>query len=97
MLEQFINKLHIWKCTADVDACREYFVDLTTPDEEALRWYKTLDNVEDPDDLLIANVVQANTFLRPDGSVELREYEPTDVGVVTSWFERNIDGVNSRV
>lgn len=34
--------------------------------------------------------VQPNTFLREDGTVELREYEASNVGIIQSFFEQII-------
>lgn len=34
--------------------------------------------------------VQANTYLRDDGSVELVEYEPTLEGMIKSYAERDV-------
>ena len=35
-------------------------------------------------------LVQANTFLREDGAVELKEYEASVRGMVRSWAERGV-------
>jgi hypothetical protein len=33
-------------------------------------------------------IVQPNTFLKEDGTVELREYEASNEGIIHSFFER---------
>ena len=85
-VEKLLQKLHIYKCTADVDAGREMYEDLTVVDEfwgkkvreEVLR-RKTPRKV----------FVQANTF-EVDGKVILKEYEPTLEGMIQSFAERDI-------
>lgn len=34
--------------------------------------------------------VQPNTFAKPDGSIEIKEYEASNVGIIESFFERNL-------
>lgn len=34
--------------------------------------------------------VQPNTFLKDDGTVELREYEASNIGIIQSFFERGL-------
>lgn len=77
-------KLHIYRCTADVVKCREYFEDLTCVDGIFVEWRKVVLANKKPRQLL----VQANTFLNEDGKVVLKEYEPTVAGMIQSWAER---------
>jgi dipeptidyl-peptidase-3 len=76
-------KLHIWRSTADVKACREYYEELTEPAGRFLEWR----------DLMLAKqtarqvFVQPNTFIR-NGEVILKEYEATVHGMIQSWAER---------
>jgi dipeptidyl-peptidase-3 len=75
----------MYRCTADVQSCREYYENLSKVDGEYLEWR----------DMVLANkkpmwiFVQANTFLK-DGDVILKEYEATKEGVIQSWFERMV-------
>ena len=86
-VERYLQKLHIYKCTADLEAGREMYESITSVDEfwgtkvreEVLR-RKTARKV----------FVQANTFEREDGTIELKEYEATLEGMVQSFAERNI-------
>ncbi|CAJ2507278.1 Uu.00g084640.m01.CDS01 [Anthostomella pinea] len=84
-LGNMLLRLHVYRCTADVQACREYYEDLTKVDNEALRWRKTVD-AEKPPPMLN---VQANTFLR-NGEVAMKEYEPTVEGIIQSWYDREV-------
>ncbi len=84
-LGRMLLKLHMYRCTADVQSCREYYENLSKVDGEYLEWR----------DMVLANkkpmwiFVQANTFLK-DGDVILKEYEATKEGVIQSWFERMV-------
>ncbi|KAI0391426.1 peptidase family M49-domain-containing protein [Xylariaceae sp. FL0594] len=84
-LGEMLLKLHMYRCTADVEACREYYEDLSSVDEERLRWRQTV-LANKPPPLLN---VQANTFLEGE-SVLLKEYEPTYEGIIESWYERRV-------
>ncbi|KAI9827526.1 MAG: hypothetical protein M1832_004876 [Thelocarpon impressellum] len=86
-VEAYLQKLHVYKSTADVEAGRELYERMTAVDgefwggkirDEVLR-QKTPRKV----------FVQANTVLAED-AVELREYEPTPEGMVRSWAERGV-------
>ncbi|KAL8693137.1 MAG: hypothetical protein Q9218_001989 [Villophora microphyllina] len=79
-------RLHIYRCTADVVACREYFEDLTRVNGVFADWRKIVIRNKRPRQIL----VQANTFLGEDGNVILKEYEPTVRGMIQSWAERRI-------
>ena len=86
-VEQYLQKLHIYKSTADLEAGRKLYEDMTYVDkwwgkelrEEVLR-RKTPRKV----------FVQANTFLGDDGTVTLREYEASLEGMIQSFAERDI-------
>lgn len=83
---QLLLKLHIYRCTADVEACREYFEDLTRVDGIFAHWRKIVIANKRPRQIL----VQANTFLNGDGEVSLKEYESSIEGMIQSWAERGV-------
>ncbi|KAI1260484.1 peptidase family M49-domain-containing protein [Xylariaceae sp. FL1019] len=85
-LGEMLLRLHMYRCTADVQACREYYEDLSHVDDERLRWRDTVLANKPPPMLN----VQANTYLHSDGSIELREYEPTFEGIIQSWYDRKV-------
>ncbi|KAL4942024.1 hypothetical protein BDV06DRAFT_235687 [Aspergillus oleicola] len=91
-LARMLLRLHIYRCTADIARCRAFYEDLSTVDEEALRWRDVVIARKDPP--LVFS--QANMFISDgggdggDGEVELKEYEATARGVIRSWAERDI-------
>ena len=86
-LGNLLLRLHIYRCTADIAACREYFEELTKVEGVFAEWRRKVIAKKRPRQIL----VQANTFLREDGSVELREYEPSVRGMVKSWAEETFE------
>ncbi|KAL4779313.1 peptidase family M49-domain-containing protein [Aspergillus varians] len=84
-LGRMLLRLHIYRCSADIASCREFYEDLSNVDAEALKWREIVVSKKDPP--LVFS--QANTFIHND-IVELREYEPTARGVIQSWAERDI-------
>ncbi|KAI2623210.1 dipeptidyl peptidase III [Hypoxylon sp. NC1633] len=84
-LGQMLLHLHMYRCTADVKACRQYYEDLSDVNEECMQWRQTVLFNQLPPMLN----VQANTFV--DGEiVSLKEYEPTVEGIIQSWYERGV-------
>lgn len=79
-------KLHVYRCTADSAGCRRFYEDLSSVDDEALKWREVVIAKKDPP-LAFAH---ANTYLDGD-DVKVREYEPTSRGVVQSWADRRED------
>lgn len=85
-VEEYLRKLHIFKCTADYEAGKKLYDEMTDVDEwwagkvrpEVLR-RKTARKV----------FVQANTYEK-DGKVELKEYEATCEGMIQSWSEHGV-------
>lgn len=87
-LGRMLLQLHIYRCTADKDNCREFYENLSQVDDEALKWREVVVSKKDPS-LVFCH---ANTFLEKDeDNVKLKEYEPTSRGVIQSWVERDID------
>ena len=84
-LGRMLMSLHIYRCTADIKNCRALYEDLSSVDEEALKWRDIVISRKDPP----LAFCQANTFLE-GGNVAIKEYEPTARGVIQSWAERGI-------
>jgi len=84
-LGRMLLRLHMYRCTADVQACRSYYEELSRVDSEHLEWRKTVLAKKQPKWVF----AQANTFLDGD-EVTVKEYEPTCPGVIQSWAERAV-------
>lgn len=81
-------KLHMYRCTAQVNECKEFYENLTCVNGKFLEYR---DLVMGKKRVLKDVFVQANTVYRNDGEgVELREYEPNIRGMVKSWVERAV-------
>jgi dipeptidyl-peptidase-3 len=85
-LGDMLLRLHMYRCTADAAACRAYYEELSSVDDEALAWRDAV-LVGKPPPLVF---VQGNTFLDGEGGVVLKEYEESVEGVVRSWVERGV-------
>lgn len=85
-VEGYLQKLHVYKCTADFEAGKKLYDELTHVDE----WWATKVRPEVLRRKTPRKVfVQANTTER-NGKVELVEYEPTCEGMIQSWAEREV-------
>lgn len=85
-INAFLQKLHIFKATADVKAGKKLYEDYTSVNE----WYATKVRPEVLRQAKPRKVfVQANTFLKEGGKVELREYEPSPEGMIQSFVDRD--------
>ena len=65
-------RLHIYRCTTDVQACRSYYEELSDVSGKYLEWRRFVLTKNQPR----LNYVHANTFLI-DEKVVLKEYEAT--------------------
>ncbi|KAI9841904.1 MAG: hypothetical protein M1837_000290 [Sclerophora amabilis] len=79
-------KLHVYRCTADVDECRIFYEDLTKVEGIFLEYRELCLKKKVLKDIF----VQANTILDDDEGVRLKEYEPTTRGMIQSWAERGV-------
>ncbi|KAI4681754.1 uncharacterized protein J4E84_007349 [Alternaria hordeiaustralica] len=84
-LGRMMCRLHVWRCTADAKACREFYEPLTSVEGEYAEWRSVVISTPEPR----WKFVQANTFLM-DGEVTVKEYEESDKGIIQSWVERQI-------
>ncbi|KAK4197328.1 dipeptidyl peptidase III [Triangularia verruculosa] len=89
-------RLHVWRCTADIAACREFYEPLTAVEGKYEEWRKIVVTQNGETDLSQVKtdpggkIVQANTFLVDDGQVRLKVYETSNVGIIQSWAERQV-------
>jgi dipeptidyl-peptidase III len=86
-VEKYLQKLHVYKSTADVEAGRKLYEDITSVDEffaEKVR--PVVLSKKQPRKVF----VQANTVVGEDGEVRLVEYEATVEGMVRSYVERDV-------
>ncbi|KAJ5730069.1 dipeptidyl peptidase III [Penicillium malachiteum] len=83
---QMLCKLHIWHLTAGIEACKSYYESLSTIDDVYESWRQIVVSNPEPK----WKFVQPNTFLKEDGTVELREYEASNAGIVKSFYARNV-------
>ncbi|KAB5563119.1 peptidase family M49-domain-containing protein [Coniochaeta sp. 2T2.1] len=84
-LGRMLLRLHMYRSTADVNSCREYYEYLSQVDSMHLEWREIVLAQKQPRWVF----VQANTFLHGD-EVVLKEYDATLQGVVQSWVERDV-------
>lgn len=85
-IERMLCKIHIWHSTADINACRPFYEALSAVHDEYEIWRQIVVSKPQPR----WKFVQPNTFLKDDGTVELRDYEANNVGIIQSFFERKI-------
>ena len=86
-VESLLQKLHVYKSTADFEAGKKLYDDVTEVDSW---WAEKVRPVVLQKKTPRKVFVQANTVLGEDGKVELREYEPTLDGMVKSYAERDV-------
>ncbi len=85
-VEAYLQKVHIYKATADVEAGKNLYEEMTRVDEWwEIKVRKVVLEKKTPRKVF----VQANTF-EEDGEVVLKEYEPTMEGMIQSFAERCI-------
>ena len=85
-VEAYLQKVHIYKATADVAAGRKLYEEMTHVDS----WWETKVRTVVLEKKTPRKVfVQGNTF-EEGGKVVLKEYEPTLEGMIQSFAERDV-------
>jgi len=88
-VEAYLQKLHIYKSTADFEAGLKLYTDMTTVDPKF--WGTDVRNEVLRNKQPRKVFVQANTILdEANGKVELKEYEASVEGMIKSYAERDI-------
>ncbi|CAO3622551.1 unnamed protein product [Cunninghamella blakesleeana] len=83
---EFLQKLQVYKATADEVEGTKLYLDITSVSENLIKWR----------DIVLANkqprkvFVQGNTIITEDNQVELKEYEPSAIGMIQSYIERKV-------
>jgi dipeptidyl-peptidase-3 len=85
-VEKYLQKLHVYKSTADVVAGKGLYDEITSVDSW---WASQVREVVLKNKVPRKVFVQANTILEGD-KVTLKEYEPTLEGIIQSFAERNV-------
>ncbi|KAJ5931357.1 hypothetical protein N7516_005846 [Penicillium verrucosum] len=85
-VEKYLQKLHVYKSTADIEAGKGLYDGITSVDSW---WGTTVRDVVLKNKVPRKVFVQANTILEGD-QVSLKEYEPTLEGLIQSFAERNV-------
>ena len=88
-VEAYLQKLHIYKSTADFEAGSKLYTDMTTVDPKF--WGTDVRNEVLRNKQPRKVFVQANTVLDElSGKVELKEYEASIEGMIKSYAERDV-------
>ena len=88
-VETYLQKLHIYKSTADLEAGSKLYTDMTTVDPKF--WGSDVRNEVLRNKQPRKVFVQANTVLdEATGKVELKEYDPSVEGMIKSYAERDV-------
>jgi dipeptidyl-peptidase-3 len=85
VLGDFLCRIHIWRCTANAEPCREFYEALTAVDGVFEEWRKIVCSKPEPK----WKFVQVNTFLKGD-EVEVKAYEESNEGIIQSWAKRGV-------
>lgn len=87
-VEAYLQKLHIFKSTADVEAGRALYEKTTSV--EGQFWTDKVRGAVLKKKAPRKVFVMANTVEVDDGKVELREYESSMEGMIASWADRKV-------
>ncbi|KAF8540010.1 peptidase family M49 [Trichophaea hybrida] len=83
---KYLQKLHIYKSTADVAAGKKLYDEMTSVGEDMAKYREVVMRKKLPR----KQFVQANTVMGDDGEVKLVEYEPTLDDLIKSYVERDV-------
>ncbi|CUM66243.1 uncharacterized protein PRCAT00003903001 [Priceomyces carsonii] len=85
-LGDYLNKLHVYKSTANVKEGVAFYNDATNVTDEYSRFREVVLKKKLPRKQLI----QANTHLSGGNAVEIHEYDESEVGMIESYFNRGV-------
>ena len=85
-MKEYLEKIHIYKCSADYASGKELYDRMTKVDETMQRYRDVVMARKLPR----KQFVQANTFIQEGGNVELKEYEASVRGMIQSFSDRRV-------
>ncbi|KAI0868251.1 dipeptidyl peptidase III [Hypoxylon argillaceum] len=85
-IARMLHRIHIWRCTADVIACKQFYEPLSVVQGGEESWRKIVASKPEP----AWKFVQANTILTDDGKVQLKIYEESNAGIIQSFADRDL-------
>ncbi|PHH72793.1 hypothetical protein CDD82_5799 [Ophiocordyceps australis] len=86
---KYLQKLHIYKSTADVEAGTKFYLEMTSVDGDY--WGSKIRKVVLDNKQPRKVFVQANTSLdEASGKVALKHYDASLIGMIESWSDRNL-------
>jgi dipeptidyl-peptidase-3 len=86
-VEKYLQKLHIYKCTADLEAGKGLYDHITSVDDW---WGITVRDAVLRKKIPRKVFVQANTVVGEGNEVVLKEYDATPEGIIQSYAERGV-------
>ncbi len=95
-LGRLLLRLHVWRCTADIEACREVYEPLSTVDGEFEVWRQAAVVAWSNERSSLvqsepgSKIVQPNTVIERDGRVALKVYDASNEGIIQSFVDRDI-------
>lgn len=87
-VEQYLQRLHVYKSTANLEEGRSLYEGKTKVEGEF--WQKGVRDEVLRQKMPRKVFCMANTVLSEDGSVALKEYAATPKGLIQSWVERDV-------
>lgn len=85
-LGEFLRDLHVLKCTGNVKEGQAYYVERT----EVTSDYSKFRDIVLSKKLPRKQLIQGNTVLTDAGSVEVKEYDESEVGLILSYVDRAV-------
>ena len=87
-VEKYLQQLHVYKSTADLEAGRKMYEEKTKVEGEF--WQKGVRDEIIRKKMPRKVFCMANTVLNENGDVVLKEYAATPEGLIQSWAERDV-------
>ncbi|KAL6409842.1 Peptidase M49, dipeptidyl-peptidase III [Ilyonectria robusta] len=84
-LGRYLSRLHIWRCTADVSSCKDFYEPRCAVEGKYEQWRRIVCSKPSPR----WKLVQPNTFVKGD-TVEMKVYEENNRVIIQSWVERDV-------
>ncbi|KAJ0295124.1 hypothetical protein CBS470a_000171 [Colletotrichum nupharicola] len=86
---KYLQKLHVYKSTADVENGIAFYKEMTNVEKEF--WGTKVRNIVLKNKQPRKVFVQANTYLdEATGKVSIKHYEASPAGLIQSWVDRDL-------